>query len=83
MSEELRGIIPKVFKPFLFPLAYQQVIVDWLLWETIQSADLEAYPILKELTGWRRKEIMNYCESQHHIWDARIAAIYGSPGAIV
>jgi len=52
MTEELRGIIPKAFKPFLFPLACQQIITDWLLWEVIRNAE-EVYPILKEIAGWR------------------------------
>ena len=83
MSEELRGIIPKVFKPFLFPLAHQQIITDWLLWEVLNSAEIERYPVLRELFAWRREEVINYCRSQHDLWDARIAATYGIPGAVV
>lgn len=44
MSDELRGIIPKFFRPFLFPVAQQQIISDWLLWEISQCAE-EAYPL--------------------------------------
>ena len=82
MSEELRGIIPKIFKPFLFPLAHQQIITDWLLWEILRNAE-DVYPVLKEIAGWRRQEIVTYCELQHDLWDARIAATYGTPGAVV
>jgi hypothetical protein len=82
MSEELRGIFPKAFRPFLFPLEHQQIIVDWLLWEILRNAE-DVYPMLKEIAGWRRTEIMNYCESQHDLWDARIAAMYSVPGAVV
>ena len=78
MSEELRGIIPKVFRPFLFPIAQQQIITDWLLWEIMRNAE-EVYPLLREMVGWRRQEIMNYCDSQRELWDMRIAASYGFP----
>jgi hypothetical protein len=82
MTEELRGIIPKVFRPFLFPLEHQQIIVDWLLWEILRNAE-DVYPVLKEIAGWRREEVIDYCKSQRNIWDERIAAMYGYPGAVV
>lgn len=82
MAEELRGIFPKAFRPFLFPVAQQQIITDWLLWEILRNAE-DVYPILQEMYGWRRTEIMEYCASQKEFWDARIAATYGMPGAMV
>jgi hypothetical protein len=82
MTEELRGIIPKAFKPFLFPLAYQQVTTDWLLWEVIRNAE-EVYPILKEMAGWRRAEIIDHCSLHHEAMDRAIFEMYGAPGASV
>lgn len=68
------SIFPEPYKPFQFPLA-QQIISDWLVWEISQHGE-EVYPLLREIAGWRRHEIMAYCESQRDIWDARIAQSY-------
>jgi hypothetical protein len=75
------AMFPLRYHPSVFPQAQQQVINDWLLWEISQCAEDE-YPLLRELYGWRRMEVIDYCRSQAGVWDARIAASYGYPGAI-
>jgi hypothetical protein len=82
MTEELRGILPGRFVPFLFPPGYHQVISDWLLWEISQHAE-EQYPVLRELGGWRRNEVVAYLDALKDMRDRRAADAYGRPGAVI
>jgi hypothetical protein len=82
MTEELRGILPGRFVPFLFPPGYHQVISDWLLWEISQHAE-EQYPVLRELGGWRRNEVVAYLDALKEMRDSRAAEAYGRPGAVI
>lgn len=82
MTEELRGILPGRFVPFLFPLGYHQVISDWLLWEILQHAE-EQYPVLRELAGWRRQDVIVYLDALKEMRDRRVAEAYGRPGAVI
>jgi hypothetical protein len=83
MTEELRGILPVRFVPFLFaPPGYHQVISDWLLREISQHAE-EQYPVLREVGGWRRKEVIAYLDALKEMRDTRAAEAYGRPGAVI
>jgi hypothetical protein len=82
MTEELRGILPGRFVPFLFPPAYQLIISDWLLWEISQHAE-EHYPVLKGLVGWHRREVVAYLDALKELRDRRAAEGYGHPGAMI
>jgi hypothetical protein len=83
MTEELRGILPRRgYVEFLFPPAYHQVVSDWLLWEISQHAE-EEYPVLKELAGWHRHEVIAYLDTFKEMRDRRAAEAYGHPGAVI
>ena len=77
----LEALFPQRYHPSRWPQAQQQIISDWLLWEISQCAE-EVYPLLREIYGWRRMEVIEYCRSQSGLWDERTAAAYGFPGAV-
>ena len=62
--DELRGIFPRTFIPGAIPPpAIILVMVDWLLQELDARAE-EHWPILKQLRGFRRAEVIAFLESQ-------------------
>ena len=61
-SDELRGIFPRTFIPGAIPPpAIILVLVDWLLQE-LDAMAIEKYPVLKQIKGHRRREIIAFLE---------------------
>lgn len=68
---EMRGIFPARFIPgSLEPAAYVLILTNWLDFEFDQYT-VDRYPILKQIAGHRRREVISFLE-QMPDWTAGI-----------
>jgi hypothetical protein len=64
-----------------YDLAFQRVVINWLMVEVMTAAFIEANPILQQIVGWRNREC--YEAVKAYDWTARMYDDMNGPGAIV
>ena len=78
----LGGMLPRRWHWDPAKVPWVQILLNWQEIE-IDDHIYEKLPIVRQIAGHRRKDVMNFCTESFRIhWDEEITrSIYGYPGA--
>jgi hypothetical protein len=78
----LGGMLPRRWRWDPIKVPFVEIIVDWQLIELDPKAEI-GMPLLREIQGHRRREIMDWFEETGPHRDVWIAEMYGHPGSCI
>ncbi len=82
MSDLQRDLFPSWYCAPIIPATYAEIVIsNWLDIEIVERW-AEVLPMLKELSGHRRREVIDYCDAHQGWIEQACLEMYGTPGMI-
>jgi hypothetical protein len=77
-----RNLFPAWYCTPIIPTTYAEIVISNWLDVEIDERAAEVMPVLKEVAGHRRREVISYCEAHQQWINELVLDMYGEPGRL-